>query len=481
MRTLFLAAAVGVALAGCKVGPDYQRPTSDIPPAFRFQIQADRDAANAEWWRQFGDPELDRLIGIALANSWTLQEAAAQIEEAAGILMSTRSQLYPQLGYDVGAERDRLSKRTGVPLTLAGTKNPQNLFRGILASSWEIDLWGRIRRQAEAAQAGLVGAEEARRGVVLSLVASVAIAYLQLRSLDAQLVSTEQTASDYNQRLALFVNQHKYGEVSMLNVQQALAQYQGAAANVPLLQLQIAQAEDALSVLIGRNPGPIARGRLLAKMNLPKVPAALPSELLQRRPDIAQAEQNLIAANAEIGAAEALYFPDISLTGAFGFASDKLEHLFIGPAQTWSFAGLVTGPIFTGGNISGQVIQANAVHKQLLAAYQQTIQFAFADVSDSLIGFHKGMEQLGAEERLVAALRESARLAYLQYREGYEPYQTVLSAQQDLYQAEIAESQVRGNAYASLVNIYKALGGGWVAEAAKSAPQAPATPALAFP
>lgn len=467
-------------LMGCTMGPDYERPNSDIPKAFRFELKDGGDVANTEWWRQFRDPKLDELIYTALSNNWNLQIAAAQIEQAAGVLMSTRSGFYPQLNYDVSAERARISQRGVVPLP-AGVHNPTNLYQTVLSGSWEIDLWGRIRRQTEAAQANLVGAEEARRGIVLSLVASVAIAYLQLRSLDAQLESSQRTLTTYGERLTLFTNQFKYGEVSMLNVEQARAQYEETAATIPALEQQIAQAEDALSLLLGRNPGPIPRGSALTELSLPRVPGALPSELLARRPDIAQAEQGLIAANAEIGAAKALYFPQISLTGAFGVASAQLSHLFTGPAQVWSFAGIVTGPIFTGGNIAGQVIQAEAVQKQLLASYQQTIQNAFADVADSLIGYQKGLEQVAAEQRAVKALNANVRLAWLQYREGYEPYQTVLSAQKDLFTAEITESQVRGNAYASLVNIFKSLGGGWVAEAAKVAPQPPATPTLAWP
>jgi outer membrane protein, multidrug efflux system len=475
-----IVAALVLAVAGCKLGPDYARPSSDIPSSFRFALNGVSDVANKEWWRQFRDPDLDKLIDTALANNWTLQKAAAQIEQAAGVLMSARSGFYPQVGYAASGERTRISQREGVPLP-AGTRNPQNLYQTALSSSWEIDLWGRIRRQTEAAQANLVGAEEARRGVVLSLVASVATSYLQLRSLDAQLETSQKTLATYADTLTLFTNQFKYGEVSMLNVEQARSQYEGTAATIPQIEQQIAQAEDALSLLLGRNPGPILRGKTLAQLSLPAVPSALPSELLERRPDIAQSEQNLIAANAEIGAARALYFPQISLTGAFGFASDQLSHLFVGPAQVWSFAGIVTGPIFTGGNITGQVIQAEAVQKETLTDYQQSIQTAFADVADALIGFQKGMEQLAAEERLVRALSENARLAWLQYREGYESYLTVLIAQRDLFAAEINQSQIRGNAYANLVNIYKALGGGWVAEAAKVAPQVPAMPVLAGP
>lgn len=480
MRALVLMAVFPVALAACTVGPDYQRPKSEIPPAFRFEIKDVRNTANTQWWQEFDDAELDSLIQAALSNSWTLKAAAARIEEASGVLMSTRAGFYPQLDYAFTAQRDRFSQREGIALP-PGTRNPQNLFQSVLSSSWEIDLWGRIRRETEAAQAGLVGAEEARRGVVLSLVSSVAISYLQLRSLDAQLVSTHHTLSAYAETVTLFTNQFKYGEVSMLNVQQARAQYESAAATIPQLEAQIAQAEDALSLLVGRDPGPIARGASLDQLKLPAVPVGLPSELLERRPDIAQAEQALIAANAQIGAAKALYFPDISLTGAFGWASAQLEHLFTGPARVWSFAGMVTGPIFTGGNITGQVIQAEAIQKQALSAYEQTIQNAFGDVSDALIGYQKGLEQLAAQQRLVAALRENVRLAWLQYREGYEPYLTVLTAQQQLFAAEIAESQARGNAYASLVDIYKALGGGWVEQAAQSARSPARVPAFAFP
>jgi outer membrane protein, multidrug efflux system len=482
MRTITPTSLMTLILAGCMVGPDYERPTSNIPPSFRFELKGERGTANTEWWRQFGDPQLDALIQISLSNNWTLQTAAAQIEQAAGILMSTRSGLYPQLGYGAGAQRYRFSEHQGLAyLTGTGTHDPQNLFQVFLDSSWEIDLWGRIRRQSEAAQAGLVGTEEARRGVVLSLVASVATAYLQLRSLDAQLDTSKQTLSAYGDIVRLFTNQHKYGEVSMLNVSQARAQYQSAAATIPQLEAQIGQAEDALSLLLGRNPEPIPRGKPLAELTLVAVPAALPSELLRRRPDIAEAEQSLIAANADIGAARALYYPDISLTGAFGFASNELKHVFEGPAQVWSVAGMAAGPIFTGGNVAGQVNQAEAVHKQALATYQQTIQTAFGDVSDALIGFQKGMQQLAEEEKLVQALKNTEHLAWLQYREGYEPYVTVLNAQTELFAAEITEAQVRGTAYADLVNIYKALGGGWVDKATAATPAPRATPALAFP
>src|SRR5690348_10288511 len=215
MRRTFPALALAGALAACTMGPDYERPKSDIPDAFRFQVSAAQDVANTEWWLRFDDRNLDALIQTALSNSWSLQVAAAQIEQAGGLLLSTRAGLYPQVGYGFGAQRDRFSQKEGIPIPL-GVRNPQNLFQTALSSTWEIDLWGRIRRQAEAAQAGLVGAEEARRGVVLSLVSSVAISYIQLRSLDAQLESSRQALSTYADTVTLFTNQFKYGEISML-------------------------------------------------------------------------------------------------------------------------------------------------------------------------------------------------------------------------------------------------------------------------
>lgn len=481
MREAALAAAAVALLSSsaCTVGPDYRRPTSDIPEAFRFQVKDASDVANAQWWRQFDDPPLDTLIDTALSRNWNLQTAAGQVEQAAAILTQARSGALPQIGYTGSAQRQRVPVST-IPLP-AGVSNPHNLFEAILSSSWEIDLWGRVRRQAEAAQANLVGAEEARRGVVLSLVASVAITYLQLRTLDEQLDIANEALKVYGDTLQLFQNRFKYGEVSMLNVEQARAQYEGAAATIPQLELQIGQTEDALSVLMGNDPAAIPRGKLLNEMSLPHVPAALPSQLLERRPDIAQAEQTLIAANAQVGAAEALYFPQISLTGAFGWVSKQLGDLFEGPARLWTFGGSFTGPIYTGGAISGQVSEADAVRKQALANYQQTIRSAFAQVSDALISYQKGLEQLAAEEKLVAALRENVRLATLQFNEGYEAYLTVLIAERDFYAAQANVAQVRANAYASLVNIYQSLGGGWVTDAAKLAPQPAAQPAFPFP
>jgi multidrug efflux system outer membrane protein len=333
--------------------------------------------------------------------------------------------------------------------------------------SWEIDLWGRIRRTSQAAQAGLFAAEEARRGIILSLVASVASDYIQLLGLDEQLRISKRSLDMYAESVRLFELQFKYGQVSQMNVEQAKTQYETAAAAIPQIESQIVQTENALSILLGRNPRTIQRSKTINELIPPPVPSGLPSDLLANRPDLRQAEQNLIAANAQIGAARALYFPTISLTGAFGFASSDLSDLFNGPARTWSYSGSFTGPIFKGGAIYGQVKQAEAAMKATLLSYQSAVQGSFFDVENALIARRKLVEQNQAQERLVMAGKEYARLARLQYDGGYSPYSTVLQAEQQLFPSELSYAQSRASLLISYVNIYKAMGGGWVIEAEK--------------
>ena len=466
---LTLAATLGAALSGCMVGPDYHRPKVDVPAAYRYEPTPTAETANIEWWKQFGDPVLDQLIAEALANNDNVKIAVANVELAAGFLTTTRSPLFPQVGYQGDAVRQRLSENSGIPLT--GVTNPQNAYQALLNASWEIDLWGRIRRLSESAQANLLASDEARRGVILSLVASVANSYLLLRGLDQQLDIARRTRELYAQALQLMELKFKYGRVSQMNVAQARSQYETAAAQIPPIELQIAQLENALSVLLGRNPGPIPRGKTILELALPEVPAGVPSQLLERRPDLLQAEQQLIAANAQIGAAKALYFPTISLTGAVGGASTELNDLFKGPSRVWSYGGSIIGPIFTGGAISGQVAQATAGQQAALFAYELSIQSAFADVETALVSRQKLAEQVAAQERLVQALREYARLAQLLFDGGRESYTTVLQAQQQLFPEELSLAAQRTQLYASLVGIYRATGGGWVNEAGKLAPQ----------
>jgi outer membrane protein, multidrug efflux system len=457
-RLLILAFAL--LLGGCMVGPDYVRPKVETPDSFRYADREAPDTVDTAWWQQFQDPVLDGLIAEALANNRNVKIAAANVEKAAGVLVQTRSSLWPQIGYSGSATRERSSESGTVPLP-ARVENPYTAYQTLASASWEIDLWGRIRRLTESAQAELLATEESWHGVILSLVTSVATNYIQLLSLDEQLRVARRTLGTYGESVKLFELRFQYGQVSQMNVEQARSQYETAAAGIPPIESQIAQTENALSILLGRNPGPIRRDQKIQQLALPPVPAGLPSEVLTRRPDVRQAEQNLIAANAQIGAARALYFPTISLTGAYGYSSSDLSNLFAGPSRLWSYAGSISGPIFTGGAIAGQVQQAEAARKATLFNYELTIQSAFADAENTLVARSKLMDQLQAQERLVRANREYVRLARLQYEGGYSPYSTVLQAEQQLFPSELNEAKYRGDLFNSLVNIYKALGGGW--------------------
>ena len=453
-------------LAGCMMGPDYIRPKVDSPAAFRFEPKEVSETADLEWWKQFGDPVLDQLIAEALANNMSVKQAAANVEQALGVITQTRSALFPQIGYSGTAERAR-SAETPLTQAIPNFPNPQNAYQALLTASWEIDLWGRIRRLSESAQANMFATDEARRGVILTLVSSVATSYIALRGLDEQLAISQRTLGTYDESVRLYKLQFQYGQTSQMTVAQAQSQYETAAAQIPQIETQIAQTENALSVLLGRNPGPTPRGKSVYDLAVPPVPAGVPSMLLTRRPDLMQAEEQLIAANAQIGAARALYFPTISLTGAFGGASTQLSDLFKGPARVWSYAGSVVGPIFTFGAVSGQVAQAEAGQKAALYNYQLSIQNAFADVDNSLVAMQNVKTQLGAQERLVAALADYARLAKLQYDAGYVPYSTILQAEQTLFPAELQLALVRASVFTSAANVYKSMGGGWVTEADK--------------
>lgn len=451
-------------LAGCLVGPNYQRPQLTVPESFRHQAGDTRQSANTEWWKQFEDPVLDGLITEALANNWSVKIAAANVEQAAAVLSQVRAPLLPQVNAGGAAARQRVTELGATPVP-PSVSNPQTAYQVTAGASWELDLWGRLRRLSEASRADLLASEEARRGVVLSLVAAVANGYVQLRAADDQLAIVQRSLDDYAESVRLLELKFRHGLVSQMNVEQARTQYETAAATIPQIASQITQTENALSVLLGRQPGPIPRGKAIHELAMPAIPAGLPSEVLEQRPDLTQAEQALIAANARIGAAKARYFPTISLTGVFGQASAELDNLFKGPARVWSYAGSVAAPIFTGGAVSGQVRQAEAVRNAALAAYEAAVQSAFADADNALAVRVNLAEQVQAQQRLVAASAEYVRLARLQYNGGVAPYSTVLQAEQQLFPAELSLAQVRAALFSSTVNIYKATGGGWVAEA----------------
>jgi multidrug efflux system outer membrane protein len=474
-RRVCACVAAAALLGACTLGPDYQRPEVVAPQAFLYATADAVATSDTLWWQQFGDPVLDGLIDEALAHNSNIAIAAANVQQAAAVLTQARSQFFPQLGYGAGGARERTSE-PAFAAQLPNYPNPTTAYQAALQASWEIDLWGRVQRQSEAVLADVLASDEARRGVILSLVAQVSSSYLQLRGLDAQLAVAQQTLQTYGESVALFKLQFQYGQVSQMNVAQAESQYETAAAQIPLIEAQIAQTQNALAVLIGREPGPIVRGSSIDTLQLPSVPAGLPSQLLERRPDLLQSEQQLIAANAQIGAAKALYFPSISLTGAFGGASGELSNLFRGSARVWSYGGSIIGPIFSFGAVSGQVAQAEAGQLAALESYKLAIRNAFADVDNALVANAKLREQLAAQTRLVAALKQYNELARLQYDGGYVGYSTVLQAEQALFPAELNLVSVRASLFTSAVNIYKAMGGGWVTLADQRTGNTPVAP-----
>ena len=468
-RTLvaFVAATV---LAGCTVGPDYVRPTVDTPNAWRIDYPKAADVANTKWWEQFGDPVLNELIETALRDNRDVRIAAARVDQFLGALTATRSQLFPQIGYNADASRFR-SSRLGIPAIPSPADPYFTLYQGSLGASWQLDLFGRVRRLTEAAQAQVYASEQAQRGVVLSLVAGVASSYIGMRALDRQLEIAQATARNFGATARLFDLRFRAGIVSQTEVSQIRSQYQQALAAIPGIEQAIAAQENFISILLGRNPAPIPRGKTIDQLVAPLIPADLPSALLERRPDILQAEQNLVAANANIGATRALYYPTISLTGALGSASTAFSSFLSGPASAWLIAAGIAGPIFTFGGIEGQVQTAEAQDRQALYFYQQTILNAFRETNDALTGSQKKIQEVAMQQERVTALREFARLSRLKFDKGVSGYLEVLVAENELFAAELAAVSLLADRYTQLVNVYQAMGGGWVDIAGSMAPQ----------
>lgn len=465
MRKSSLAAALlALSASGCMVGPDYVRPTIDTPAAWRLSDESARDLANSRWWQQFDDPVLDELVETALRENKDLRIATARIEEFAGRYGIVRAPLFPQIGATYEPAKQR-----GSPTTLSRETTVFDSYQAVLTASWEIDIWGRIRRQSEAARAQLLASEDGRRAVILSLVGSVASAYVNLRDLDRQLEIAKATANSRGESYEIFKLRYSGGIISLLELSQNQSQYEEAVATIPVIEKAIAQQENGLSVLLGRNPGPIVRGRNIDQLTLPAVPAGLPSDLLERRPDLQQAEQNLIAANALIGAAKAAYFPTISLTGLFGVSSDNLSSLFDAQSKIWRYAAPISLPIFTGGALAGQVQVAEAQQQQALFAYQKAIQQAFAEVNDALVDQDRTRAQLQSQKRQVDALVQYAATARLRYENGYTSYIEVVDAESRLFNAQLQYTQTQQTQFQAMINLYKAMGGGWVLEADKLA------------
>jgi len=444
-----------IMLSGCSVGPDYVRPATPAPDHWNVEYQAAGEMANVRWWQQFNDPVLSNLVETAVRSNLDLKEATAKVDQFLGALAATRSQYFPQI---TGAVTPTVQRMEGVKT---------ETYQAAANMAWEIDLWGRIRRSSESAQAQIMSSEAGRRGSVLTVVSSVVSGYLTLRGLDRLLEIAKDTEKATAENLKLFRLRFKYGTISQLEVSQQENLYETARQAVPNYENQIRQQENALSLLLGRVPGPIPRGKALDALAPPGIPAGLPSRLLEQRPDIIQAEQDLIAANADIGAAKAEYFPKLSLTGALGIASNDMSKLASPGAELWSIGGELSAPILNFGATAGKVKQTEAKKEQALYRYQRSILTGFREVEDALIKITKGREQLESQRRQVHSLEEYARLSRLQFEAGTSNYLQVLDAEQALFTGRQSLAQTQYNLLVSVVSIYKAMGGGWVVEADK--------------
>jgi multidrug efflux system outer membrane protein len=469
MRASYLAIAAATALlSGCAVGPNYQRPQVKLPANFRApepmrEPQA-ASLADLKWFEVFHDEKLQELIHESLVHNYDLRDAVTRVEQARANLGITHSNQLPQVGASSSVEVTRLSRDGSFPLpsTFVANQNRNWGQAGLNLLSFELDIWGRLRRATEAARASLLNAEENRKAVVSTLVSEVASDYFQLLQLDYELEISQRTLETRRDSLRLVENRRSGGIATLLDLRQAEQLVSSAAESIPQLQQQIEQTENQISLLLGRNPGSVGRGRRFLEQELPpEIPSGLPSELLERRPDIRAAEQALVAANANIGVAKAAYFPQISLTGTIGGQSSRLTNLFSGPNGAWSFVPQITQPIFAGGRIKSGVRLAEAQRDQAEVAYERAIQTAFREVSDGLIAHQRTRESRLEQERLVRALEDRKRLAYVRYQGGVDTQLNALDADRDLFQAELSLAQIRYGELLSVVQVYKALGGGW--------------------
>ncbi len=450
---------LAVMVAGCAVGPNYKRPTVDTPQAFRgapAETPASASFGDEKWPDVFQDPQLQALIRTALQKNYDVRIAATRIAQAQAQLSITRSNEFPS---------------AAAVLSGSGNRNAASKFFSEYDTSdtelglgfqWNLDFWGKYRRATEAARDQLLANDWAQREVIVSLVANVASAYFTLLEQDLQIQISRQTLASDQDSLKLTQLLSDHGRTSLLDVRQAEQLVFAASSAIPASEKQIQQQENLISILLGENPGDVTRGlELTAQPHSPEVPGGLPSSLLERRPDIREAEAQLMAANAEIGVAKAAYFPSISLTGTGGVESIALSKLFTGPAGLWSFVGQATQPLYTGGSLKGGVHLAQAQQQQAALVYQQTIQQAFRDVSDALIAYAKDQEFRQQQELLTNSAQDASRLSDLRYRGGTSSYLEVIDANTRYYSAELTLSQARLNEMLDYVQLYRALGGGW--------------------
>jgi multidrug efflux system outer membrane protein len=452
MKRTATAGLLVLALTGCRtLGPNYQRPALNVPEQHRGQTAPAEAASLADqpWWDTFRDDALKGLIAEGLKNGYDVQLAAWRVEEARANAGIIRSQVFPSFQGSLEIGRGRQNREDGT------------LIQANVAASWEIDLWGRIRRSNEAALADYLASEEARRGVYLALVSEIATDYFQLRELDLQLEIARRTSGAFQETFDLFDRRLRGGAASALETTSAQASLASTNATIPDLERQIVAQENLISFLLGRNPGPIPRGPALNDQFLPPdIPAGLPSDLLRRRPDLREAEQNLVAANASVGIAQADFFPRISLTGALGTVAPQFSQIFP-EGRTWSIGGGLLTPVFQGRRLREQYKAAVARWEQAKVRYEQSVTNAFSEVSTALVAYQKLAQVETERTRGVGAYREAVRLSNVRYGAGLSDYLEVLQAQQQLFPAEIQLAQARYNRLATLVQLYRALGGGW--------------------
>jgi multidrug efflux system outer membrane protein len=449
-------------LAGCAIGPDYKRPPVAQPPTFRGQATAEAVSfADAPWWDVFQDPILKALIEDALRSNYNVGIATARVQEARANVGVARSDYFPSLDYGVGVSRSKVGPgilgRAGGPVPNAST-----FYSASMTMSWELDIWGRIRRSNEAASATLLATEDARRAVWLTLVSDLGQAYFQLLALDVQLQIARNSTDAYQRTYDLFLDRFNLGVASRLETSRAQGALGEAQATIPQLESSIVAKENQISILLGKTPGPIARGKpMYEQVVVPAVPAGLPSTLLERRPDLRQAEEVLVSANARIGVAKAEFFPKLSLTALFGTASPEVSALTGGSATIWAVAGMLSGPLFNAGRTLGTYRATIAQWEQARLQYEQAVLIALREVSDALTALGKLSEAEAAQDTAVQALTAAVGHAMDRYRQGLANYFEVLEAQQQLYPAQNTLAQIRLNRLLAYAQLYRALGGGW--------------------
>ena len=451
--------------AGCAVGPNYSKPSVPTPPQFRGAgpgTENQPSLAETKWANLFNDEALTGLIRTGLSDNFDVRIAAERVLQARAALGISESQLFPTVnatGQFAAVRTSRIGAQNFVP---PGISLDSSYTQAGFQLGWELDVWGRIRRLNESARAQYFASEEARRGVITTLVSDIATTYFALRELDLEIDIAVKTKAVAERGLQITTARHDRGAATGLDVHQAEQFLFTATSQIASIERQIGQAENAMNLLLGRSPGDVPRGKALEEFAIPpQIPAGLPSELLARRPDIRQAEQTLISANAEIGAAKAQYFPQIALTSFVGGQSRALTSLLTGTGRSWNFAPAATLPIFNAGRLRNNVRLTEAQERAALLAYERSIQSAFREVSDALIGYRKTSDQTNEQQKLVKALQESDRLSTLRYQGGLDSYLQVLDARRNLFTGELLLAQLRREELLSIVRLYRALGGGW--------------------